>query len=441
MKPALQTRLFAYRALHKIIFEQETLDSAFPVQSTMEQLGVSDRHFVRLLVFTVLRRYGQLKALLKPFLSKPLPARRQEIELILLLGIAQLYFLKTPPHAAVDTSVELVRHLKQSSFTRLINGVLRSFVRTGLEMPEPPARLNIPQWLYESWMQTYGEEKAALFVQAFLEPAPLDISVRENAEKWATRLNGRVLPTGTVRCAFSEAVPELDGFAEGNWWVQEASASIPAQLFTTVRGLKGIDLCAAPGGKTVQLAVRGAKITACDISEHRLGRLQENMERLHLNRQVSIRCKDVLSFTEKEKYDFVLLDAPCSATGTIRRHPDLFFHRTRQDVKRLATLQKRMLAVALRLVRAGGEVVYATCSLQEAENEGVVSAVLKDFPDVERVELTQKRWQPFLNRFGAVQVTPDTGMDGFYAVLLRKKEQNVKKSFTFLKKVSILKKK
>lgn len=423
MKPALQTRWAAYCILQQIVVQQKTLDVAFESHLALKKMSACDYHFTHLLVLTTLRRFGQVKELLKPFLSKPLPTKRQDMELILILGIVQLYFLKTPAHAAVDTSVELVRLLKQSSFTRLINGVLRAFVRTGLTADEPPLTANLPIWLYQSWLQTYGIEKINAFCAAFVEEPALDISVKQDSEGWAQKLGGIVLPSETVRCSFEGAVTQLPGFKEGAWWVQEASASIPAQLFTQVKGLLVADLCAAPGGKTAQLAVRGARVIAYDISDYRLKRLKENMNRLGLAEKVVICCQDALIMTEVEKYDLVLLDAPCSATGTVKRHPDLFFHRTEADSQRLAALQKKLLANALQLVKKGGEVVYATCSLQAIENEEVVQAVLSDFPCVERVPLTDVRWQSFLNPQGAIQVTPDKGQDGFYAVLLRKKEK------------------
>lgn len=423
MKPALKTRLCAYRILQQIIFQQKTLETAFEKQSSLQEMTVSDSHFVRLLVLTVLRRYGQARALLKPFLSKPLPSKRQDIELILILGIIQLYFLKTPSHAAVDTAVELARILKQSSFTRFVNGVLRAFVRTGLELKEPPLSENLPTWLYQSWKKTYGLEKANAFCEAYVSAPVLDISVKENPTEWARKLGGVVLSSGSVRCAQFEAIPQMPGFQEGFWWVQEASAAIPAQLFTDVEGKKGADLCAAPGGKTAQLIMRGAQMAAYDISAYRLERLRENMNRLNIMDKVTLYCQDVLTLTEEDKYDFVLLDAPCSATGTVKRHPDLFFHRTAEDSYRLAELQKKLLAIALRLVKPGGEVVYATCSLQSEENELVVQSVLADFPNIERLTPSDIRWHAFLNDQGALQITPDSGQDGFYAALLRKKEK------------------
>lgn len=420
MKPFIQTRFCAYRILQQIIFQKKTLEGAFESYPALNELEKSDYHFVHLLVLTTLRRYGQAKELLKPFLSKPIPAKRQDIELVLLLGIVQLYFLKTSPHAAVDTSVELVRLLKQSSFTRLINGVLRAFVRTGLELPEPPLFVNLPLWLQQEWVKTYGHEKTQAFCEAFVSTPTLDITVKENPKFWAEKLNGTVLPTGTVRCLLSDKVSQLSGFESGDWWVQEASAALPAQLFTKTNGLKVADLCAAPGGKTAQLAVSGALVTAFDISEYRLRRLTENTKRLHLEDKVTVFCQDALTITDTEKYDLVLLDAPCSATGTVKRHPDLFFHRTKADSERLAVLQKKLLAIALKLVKTGGEVVYATCSLQSIENESVVQSVLKEFPQCERIQVTAEAMQGFLNDHGAIQVTPDKGQDGFYAVLLRK---------------------
>ena len=420
MKRAVQSRLAALRVLERIVQTRQTLMTAFHRLPVYETLPDSDKQFCRLLVLTALRRYGQITAFIQQLVSKPLPAKRQDIHLVLVLGLVQLYYLKTPAHAAVDTSVCLVREIKQPSFAGFVNGVLRSFMRNISRFAEPSVLLNLPKWVYENWLQNYTPEQIQRFVETFMQEAPLDIFVKNNAADWAKKLNGTLLPTGGIRCGFSKDVTQMNGYSNGVWWVQEASASVPAQLFPDVQEKKVADLCAAPGGKTAQLMNRGAFVEAFDISAHRLERLRENMKRLGFEKRVSIRCVDVLTLPDEEKYDCVLLDAPCSATGTVRRHPDLWFHLSKDDILRLAQTQKKLLQKAVRLTKTGGYIVYSTCSLEKEENEAVVEAVLAENKNIARVSLP-KRWQSFLNDKGAVQILPTQNQDGFYAVLLEKR--------------------
>lgn len=420
MDNAVKSRYVAFNILKDILFGQKTLDGIFDRQLFYQSLSHTDKQFVRMLVLTVLRRWGQLKFLVNQCLDKPLPEKRRDILVVLALGVAQLYYLNTPPHAATDTAVQLTRVIKQSAFTKLVNAVLRSFVRKGKTLKEPSVLLNYPEWLMDDWKQNYGEEVAEKMLLSLMDSGYLDITVKTNPQEWAERWNGVVLNTGTVRCPYQGDVALMDGYADGLWWVQEASASIPAQLFDDLQNKRVADLCAAPGGKTAQLACRRAFVDAYDISEKRLMLLRENMKRLKLEDYVQVKCQDVLTITEKQVYDAVLLDAPCSATGTIRRHPDLLYHRTKEDVQRLTQIQSALLQKAIDLLKPNGQLVYSTCSLMRDENESVVQQALLNNKNLERVVLN-KKWQPFLNANGAIQVLPTMGQDGFYAVLLYKK--------------------
>ncbi len=421
MDCVLESRQAAFRILKAIVFEQKTSDEAFRIVQT-NCLSDSDRQFVRLLVLTTLRRYGQTQEILRLFMAKPLPTKRRDIGLILTLGIAQLLFLGTPAHAAVDTSVRLARYIKQPAFTRLVNGVLRQIERQKDTIVMPPCSANLPDELKNSWEQVYGKSKTNAIAEVLVTEPPLDITVKENPEKWAVLWQGNVLPTGSVRVESKSGIVERAGYETGDWWVQEASASIPVQLFPSVKGLRVADLCAAPGGKTAQLAVRGAFVDAYDISEKRLERLMENMKRLQLADFVRVKCGDALQIEVPAEglYDCVLLDAPCSATGTIRRHPDLLFHRTMADINRLSQLQRQLLQKAWTLLKPNGYLVYATCSLQQEENETVVQWFVNQTETAERIAVSEK-WRSFMNDKGAVQVTPIHNQDGFYAVLLHKK--------------------
>ncbi len=422
MKSSIQTRYLAFLILKDIFEKKITLQLAFTKCKALSDMDAADAKFVRLLVSTVLRRYGQAKEILKSYLKKKLSGKNKDVELILLLAVVQLKFLKTAPHAAVDTSVELTKIAKKKYLSGFVNAVLHSISKAG-ETPLPDVLLNIPDWLLKRWFSYYGKEKTRAFVETFYTEPFLDISAKKENAFWAEKLGGTLLENGTIRCRFTENVPQMIGFEEGAWWVQEASAALPAELFTNVNKKFGADLCAAPGGKTAQLVAKGATLDAYDISPKRLERLSENLKRLDMQEKVNVICQDVLTIEPIEKYDFILLDAPCSATGTVKRHPDLYFLRTEADVDRIVELQRSLLEHSFKLLKKGGELVYATCSLDVAENEGLVQSFLKDHIEIERIPLQKEFLKPFLNEFGAVQVLPTMSriQDGFYAVLLKKR--------------------
>lgn len=334
-------------------------------------LSDSDRGFCRLLLLTTLRRLGQIDAILAMFLRKPIPMKNRMAQQALRLGAAQLLFLNTPPHAAVNETVALAGQLRLKPLQGMLNAVLRRVAAEGpgLRDAQDAVRLNMPDWLWESWAAQYGEAQTRIMAALHLEPPPLDITLKNPAEAaaWAEKLNARPLPDGSLRLHEVGDVTRLAGYAEGAWWVQDAAAALPARMLGDVRGRRILDCCAAPGGKTVQLAAAGARVTAIDSSEKRLVRLRENLARLELTQQVEVICDDLVNWSPKEPYDGILLDAPCSATGTIRRHPDILHIRQPEEVRELAGIQRKMLARAREWVKPGGRIVYCVCSLQPEE--------------------------------------------------------------------------
>lgn len=418
MPDTLAPRQSAVRILTTVLASDKTLDNAVSADKNYQAFTESDRHFIKLLLLTTLRHLGQIDGVLKKVIQKPIGKKNQTVQNILRLSVAQGLFLNTPDYAFVNTAVALTKKMRFVNLARFVNGVLRNILRleNSLEGLENPA-LNIPDWLYHSWQKTYGADETNLIATALLNTPPLDITVKKNPEIYAQKWNGNILPTGSVRV--SETSPErLADFQDGNCWVQNAAASVPAQLFSDISGKRVADFCAAPGGKTAQLANRGAFVHAFDISEKRLIRLHENMTRLGFEKQVQTTCADILSLNESEPFDAVLLDAPCSATGTIARHPELKYHRTPDDIIRLSTLQKQLLQKAIQLTKSGGEIVFSTCSLQPEEGDEVIQSAL-DKVDV--IPITDARFQAFKTDFGSLRFLPSQGFDGFYACLMKKK--------------------
>ena len=413
-------RSAAIALLEAVLGRHRTLEDAL---DALPRLEARDRGFAHLLAATVLRRLGTLDAVIESFLRRVPP---DAVRHALRIGTAQLLLLGTPPHAAVGATVAAVRALpKGPSFTGLANAVLRRIATEGvaaLDGLDAP-RLDTPDWLWRSWHDAYGAETARAIAQAHQREAPLDLTLKpgEDAAGWAERLGAEVLPTGSLRLTAEARVPDLPGFAEGAWWVQDAAAALPARLLAVRPGERVFDLCAAPGGKTAQFAAAGARVTAVERSPGRAARLRENLARLRLDAEVIE--ADAATWRPAEPADAVLLDAPCTATGTIRRHPDILRNKRASDVAALTAVQDAMLANAAAMLRPGGRLVYAVCSLQPEEGEGAIaraSAPLRRDPIVP-AELAALR--EAVTPDGFLRTTPALwpergGMDGFFAARL-----------------------
>ncbi|TVQ36228.1 MAG: methyltransferase domain-containing protein [Geminicoccaceae bacterium] len=372
-----------------------------------------DRGFARVLVTTVLRRKGQLDGVLRryvKFMPDALVAQN-----LLRLGAAQLLLLETPAHAAVSATVALARSQKRPE-AGLINAVLRKVAAERPKLPSP--QKNAPPWLWQSWVEAYGEDVARAIGAAHLEEPPLDLTVPVDRAAWAERLGGQLVGPATVRLEHAGLVPDLPGFAEGAWWVQDVAATLPVSSLGEVQGLRVLDVGAAPGGKTAQLAAGGARVTAVEADAGRASRLRENLARLRL--EVDVVVCELADFDAQQPFDVVLIDAPCTATGTIRRHPDIPWHRSAKDVITQAAKQRAMLDLAPALLRPGGRLVFATCSLQPEEGEALVAAWLAATPAVRRVAAVVDPPASLHLRSDAVgqwRTLPHAipgGMDGFF---------------------------
>ena len=430
---APDARAVALDLLQLVLRRGQALDDALAAHDGLAALEARDRAFARNIAATTLRRLGQIDALIDHCLDRALPERASRTRDALRIGVAQLVFLKTPPHAAVDRTVSLLSHPREASFRKLANAIMRRLAREAetLVQGHDAARMNTPDWLWESWSAAFGAENCREIATRHLGEAPLDIVVKSDPQTWARRLDAEILRTGALRRAAGGAVPELPGFAAGEWWVQDAAAALPATLL--INGLGGdlagkriADLCAAPGGKTAQLAAAGALVTAIDRSAARLDRLTRNLERLGLA-AAAIKA-DAATWRAETPFDAVLLDAPCTGTGTIRRHPDIARLKTADDVARLAGVQSRLLDAAAKLGRPGGVLVYSVCSLQPDEGRARIKDFLDGNTGFERLPVTPDEIGGIpdaVTSQGDLMTLPchlaeTGGLDGFYAARLRR---------------------
>ena len=332
----------------------------------LAKLSSQNRAFARALVMATLRRLGPIDRMLDARLKREPPP---QVRNLLRLGLAQAFWLDTPAFAAVDTTVDLA----PKSFRGLVNGVLRGQLREGppAENPESFA----PPWLLARWKAAWGTNSAETIVAMIVEEPPTDLTPKTDPDRaLVDALEARVLPGGSLRTPRRGDVTAWPGFGDGTWWVQDAAAAIPARLLEARPGQAVLDLCAAPGGKTFQLAAAGAEIVSLDRSPLRLARLKETLKRLGLAAETA--AIDAANWQDSRQFDSVLLDAPCSATGTFRRHPDVLWNARPGDIASLAAAQARLLASAAGRVKPGGRLVYAACSLEREEGENQASSFL-----------------------------------------------------------------
>jgi 16S rRNA (cytosine967-C5)-methyltransferase len=421
---AIGPRRIALDVLDRVLKHARPFDETFAGHPRLMSLSPRDRAFARLLVTTVLRRLGQIDALLDELLRTA--PKDERVRNILRLGAAQLLFLATPAHAAVGETVSLA--VGRHAFARgLVNAVLRRLSAEGAARlaAQDAARLSTPAWLWQSWCEAYGEERTRAIAEAHLAEPPLDLTVKDHPEAWAKRLDAEPLYGKTLRRQAGGQIEDLPGYPDGAWWVQDAAAALPAKLLGEIRGRPVIDLCAAPGGKTAQLAAAGAKVTAVELSERRAERLHANLQRLRLDAEIVI--ADALEWRPPAPAGHVLLDAPCTATGTIRRHPDVPWHKTADEVARMAELQGKLLGAAAEMLAPGGTLVYASCSLQPEEGPLLVERWFPEHPRLERSPIAPDELANLpveVTGEGEVRTLPchlagRGGMDGFFIARLR----------------------
>ena len=381
----LPARRAAVELLVAVLEKKHSLDEVLGrslASGWLLNLPQRDRALMRAIVATSLRRRGQIDHVLANFLERGLPENSGTLYAILLSAAAQLIFLKIPAHAVIDLAVTLAQYdTRAKRYDKLANAVLRRVAKEGAEIAErlDAARVNTPDWLWQRWVTNWGEERARAIASLNMVEPSLDLTVKSDPAIWAERLEGRVIPTGSVRLLPKGRIEQLEGYDEGAWWVQDAAASLPARLLGDIAGLQVADLCAAPGGKTAQLVQDGASVIAVDQSEARLRTVRANLKRLGL--EATVVAADATSWKPDERFDAILLDAPCSGTGTVRRHPDIPYLKSAADIVALAGLQARLLDNAATLLKPGGRLVYAACSLEPEEGEAQIAGLLAKQPD------------------------------------------------------------
>lgn len=430
MKEGIKARIVALNILKEVTVKHRALDDILKSDKEYSLLDNRDKSFCRMLVSTCLRRYGQINDILRQALKKPdKKIKPPIIYKILQIGVTQIMFMDVPNHAAVDITVELAEICGAGDKKSFVNGVLRTVTREGgkWSSKQDIPRLNTPDWLLNEWIKDYGIATTIEIGQANMVEAPLDFTIRDNdrIDEWAEILDGNILPTGTIRRRESSGVniTNLDGFEAGAWWIQDISASLAVKIMGNINGKKIVDLCAAPGGKTMQLVTNGADVIAVDRSARRMQKLKENLDRINITANVKIEIADALAWQSNEDIDILLLDAPCSATGTIRRHPDLVHIKTYEDMEKLVDLQKRLLDNAFSKLKSGGILIYCTCSLQKDEGENRIEEFLSNNKkEAKRIPITAEeigKIEGIINDNGDIRIMPFHlaamgGMDGFF---------------------------
>lgn len=433
-RPGLAARQCATRLLGAVIEKHTSLDGLTDNNNGHPQymeLEDRDRSLVRAILGAALRNRGTIETAIGQMIDRPLPENAVALKHLLHVAAAQILYLDVPDRAAVDLAVTAANNdPRNRRFASMVNAVLRRLSREKDTFKSGAS--NVPEWFEQTLISAYGKDKAQAILDIQAKEPPIDLTVKGDPAVWAAKLGGIALPTGSVRLGTVEgSLTELPGFAEGDWWVQDTAASLPAKLFGDIKDQRVADLCAAPGGKTAQLAYAGAKVTALDLSANRLKRLRGNLERLGLVAETVE--ANLSAYNPAEPFDAILLDAPCSSTGTVRRHPDVPWTKTPEDVRKLANLQARLLDHAVTIVRPGGIVVFSNCSLDPLEGETVSRDLLAKNPAIELVPVTKEEvggLAELITPEGFVRSTPAdlahenlalSGMDGFFAARFRRK--------------------
>ena len=425
--PGFLARAFAADTLTRVIKERRSIEEAMHMA---RPYGLSDADFglARAIVTVVFRRMGTIRHAIGSRLSQGGLPDAGNLNAALLVGAAQILFMDVPDHAAVDVAVELTKSDKLAAhYAPLANAILRKLSKEKAEIlaePDAIAR-DVPEFFRERWARFYGEDAMLAMAQALISQPHIDLTAMGDAHALQGAVGGTLLSTGSLRLSTDQPVTSLPGYEDGSFQVQDVASALPARLIGAKKGMRVLDLCAAPGGKTAQLCAAGADVVAVERSAQRAERLKENLARLKLTAEIVI--ADASDYTAPA-FDAVLLDAPCSATGTIRRHPEIAWTKTLADVIALARQQGRLLAHAATLVKPGGVLVYATCSLEPEEGEKQIGNFLVQNTDFKRMPIEPEALgvdAECITSAGMLRVLPSHfaavgGADGFFAARLQR---------------------
>lgn len=424
------TRRIAAEMLQNIL-ENKTFFS--DVKNRDTETAAADSAFINMLVLTTLRHLVFIKKTLKKFVKKKLPPNVIFGEYVLFLGAAEILYLDTPDYAVINSYVEIAKKTTDKYVAGFINAVFRNLCRQKEELKKEDAGEFFTPEFFRILNQDYGKKTVQKIQNAAQKEPELDISVKNDADFWAERLDGRLLPGNTIRLKNRGRITELPGYNDGAWWVQDFAASLAAKTLGKIKNQKVLDLCAAPGGKTAQLINAEANVTALDISEPRLKTLNENLKRLQFKAE-DIICADALDWLKNYDgplFDAILIDAPCSATGTIRRHPELVHIKNLKDVEKLAALQKDFLSLAGNALKKDGLLVYCTCSISKTEGEKQIAAFLENNPSFISLPVTSEelcgdeQLKEIISDEGFIRTLPQHlevfgGTDAFFVARLKK---------------------
>ncbi|MGI9364876.1 MAG: RsmB/NOP family class I SAM-dependent RNA methyltransferase [Rhizobiaceae bacterium] len=451
-KPGLATRTAATILLTRVVDDGRSLDGLLDTRhgpTQYKELSDADKALSRAIVVTALRHRGEIEIGLSKVLDRKPPKNARHLIHTLHVATAQILHMDVPDSAAVDLAIAALKNDQRSTrFAGLANAVLRRLSREKMDMfstmsTSEIAVTNMSPWLRKRIRKDYGKERlASIAIQHMLEPI-IDLTVKSDPEQWAEKLGGIHLFGNSLRVDRPGRIESWPGFGEGKWWIQDAAASLPVNLFGELSGRTALDLCAAPGGKTAQLASGGAQVTALEASTPRLDRLNSNLQRLNLNAETI--NADMMEWTSDRLFDAVLLDAPCSSTGTIRRHPDVQWNKSEQIVNELAQLQIDMIIRAAEFVKPGGTLVFANCSIDRAEGEDVYATILSRDIGLEPDPTTAEECfglAELINRQGTIRSLPChlqcpappagmksesrrwTGLDGFFCARFKKADKS-----------------
>lgn len=409
---------------------QNILENKVFFAELKNQFSEKDLPFANMLILTSLRYWCALNEILRCFVKKKIPNKHRKAQYVLLLAIAELLEMETAPYAVINETVKNVRAVSDKFLSGMANAVLRKitgdidFWRKKLQIINPLPDAFLPL------LKGYDAAQIEQIAQSVFVKPRTDISVKSNPEQWAKKLNAEILPNGSLRLHDAAKISSMEGYENGDWWVQDAAAALPVLAMSDIKGKKVVDLCAAPGGKTAQLIAGGAEVTAVDISAERLEKLRQNVRRIGFEEKVRIVNMDALDFlhaTNDEDFDAVLLDAPCSASGTFRRHPEVLHIKTTDDVIQQAKIQQRLLEDSARIVKKNGIILYSVCSIAQAEGELQINKFLNQHKNFRILPITDTniKISGLIQNKGWVRTLPyhlqqDGGMDAFFICKLQR---------------------